>query len=436
MTLLFASKSSRRLAFVHVLYFSLVIGALWLSAQELKIAAPGESPYAVYLTLDRDVHHAMVVNFMMAGEDRPDVRAVYGRADTGSILDETVTAEPVCIKALHPPRWVFHVPLTDLEPGAAYQFKLTWGQGQESLPMQFRTVPNKGPLRFIEGGDAYASNSFTQLLRTAAAYDPMFAVIGGDFCHGNGELKNVRQWEEWLTHWQRHAVTPDGYQIPIVATLGNHETNEDVSQRYPEERAPFYLALFGHQDESVYFERRFDQGLALYMLDSDHLLPHEVQAPWLEAAMSAAEHVPVKMAVYHKPAFPAVRDFTGGGATNGQAHWVPVFDRHGLTAAFEHHGHILKRTHLLRGGQPSDAGTLYLGEGCLGDEARETAGKPTKPYLHHAATQPHCWLVDVDGKHSRYRALTPEGEIADEVRLVSGPAGAVHDAGNAQVAQR
>ena len=42
---------------------------------------------------------------------------------------------------------------------------------------------------------------------------------------------------------------------------------------------------------------------------------------------------------------------------------MPLFDNYHLTAAFEHHDHAFKRTHLLRANQTDPGGTLYLGDG-------------------------------------------------------------------------
>lgn len=44
---------------------------------------------------------------------------------------------------------------------------------------------------------------------------------------------------------------------------------------------------------------------------------------------------------------------------------VLLCDRYGLTAAFEHHDDVLKRTLSLRAGQRDASGTIYLGDGCF-----------------------------------------------------------------------
>ena len=69
----------------------------------------------------------------------------------------------------------------------------------------------------------------------------------------------------------------------------------------------------------------------------------------------------------------------------GREHWLPLFDEYGVTAAFEHHWHVMKVTKPLRNNEVSlffldldgwtrlmtakqvhEGGTVYFGDGGWG----------------------------------------------------------------------
>src|SRR5690606_36292065 len=104
-------------------------------------------------------------------------------------------------------------------------------------------------------------------------------------------------------------------------------------------------------------------GLAsLVVLDTSHIQPHAAQAAFLDDALVKARNKPFSFALYHVPLFPSVRHFDKGPSDEGRRHWLPLFDQHALTVAFENHDHALKRTPPLKGGVPA-AGTLPLSGG-------------------------------------------------------------------------
>ena len=110
--------------------------------------------------------------------------------------------------------------------------------------------------------------------------------------------------------------------------------------------------------------------------------------------------------------YPAYRPFELGGAAVGRRDWLPIFDKHQLTTAFEHHDHVFKRTKLLRNNQIDPHGTLYLGDGCWGQGARKVSDT-LRWYEVKAASLQHFWLVDVSRNGIAYRAINKEGKIFD-----------------------
>lgn len=311
-------------------------------------------------------------------------------------------------------RIVHRVELTGLEPGRTYWFVAGDGSAW-TAERKFRTIPaDDVDLRFATGGDMGVDSHVPQLLARAAAEEPRFALIGGDIAYANGSVSNIDRWDAWLGHWSLQMVTPEGYTVPVLLAIGNHEVRGSYGKTADE--APFYFGLFAQEGRRSYFVRDLGPRLSFFVLDSGHVTSHGGdQREWLDRELARRKDRPYRMAVYHVPLYPSHRDEDGGYSAAGRRFWGPLFDRHRLTVAFENHDHTLKRTHRLKGGEIDEEGTLYLGDGCWGRSPREV--HPDRWYLAHAASVRHVWIVDVESDGIEARALDEEGAVADRVTL-------------------
>ena len=248
-------------------------------------------------------------------------------------------------------------------------------------------------------------------LQHSAKLSPAFGVVGGDIAYANDALTNFAKWDAWLDHWETNMVTPAGYTIPMVLAIGNHEVRGGTASSPT--NAQFYLRYFAQNGERSYYTRTFGKNVAMFLLDSGHLSPHGgEQATWLDAALWSHREVPYKFAVYHVPLYPSVRAYDGGGSVAGRKAWLPLFDQHQLTTAFEHHDHAFKRTPLLRENKSDPHGTLYLGDGCWGMGARKIDAA-LRWYEAKAASLQHFWCVDVNRRKVEYRAVDKTGQVFD-----------------------
>jgi hypothetical protein len=151
----------------------------------------------------------------------------------------------------------------------------------------------------------------------------------------------------------------------------------------------------------------------MFLLDSGHLSSHDgEQAAWLDEQLSVHRSAPHKFAVYHVPLYPSYRAYDGAGSVKGRQSWLPIFDQHHLTAAFEHHDHSFKRTKLLRENKADPLGTLYLGDGGWGMPARNVSPE-LRWYETKAASIQHFWCVDVSRSRVEYRAINKDGRVFD-----------------------
>ena len=394
-----------------------VVGAacLTLSCVRAGVSEPasekGAKPFdppAVYLTWQRDPTTTMTVQWHSdAGGD--DV-VQYQR------LDQRVWA--TVIGSHHPmphsDRIVHVAELTGLEPGTEYRFRF----GIHSVAFTFRTMPRdvSKPIRFVVGGDTMESFDaldvwFEECRRLVAEQDPMFTVIGGDIAYANGDPKLVKRWYRWLAAWKKHMVTSRGRLIPLLMVIGNHEVQGGFGQR--PEKAPYFYSLFAMPGQRGYNVVDFGRYMSLILLDSEHT--HAIdgrQTDWLGRTLANRQDVPHIFGVYHVPAYPSVRKFNNRVSAKIRQHWVPLFEKFGLDAAFEHHDHAYKRTHLIRAGTVDPRGVLYLGDGAWGALPRKTR---EDWYLTKTASRQHFILVTIDDQSRTFQAIDIKGNVFDHV---------------------
>ncbi len=377
----------------------------------MATASAVEPPFHTYLTWQGDTSTTITVNFHTkeALENSTVYYDTKSRDGKDRPYDLKATGSSHQLDGLRDERYIHVVELTGLEPGETYYF-VAGGKRQEvTEELSFRTIPNDGsPIRFVTGGDMGIDKLARALLARAGEKDPMFGLIGGDLAYVNGDLKEFAKWDRWLRNWSSNMIAPDGRLIPMVVGIGNHEVDGAFGQ--PLEKARFYISYFAQENRS-YFSRKFGKDVVLYALDTGHIASHQSQVTWLDEAMTADEAIARKFAIYHVPLYPSVREHKG---EPGRTHWVPIFDKHGLTTAFENHDHAHKRTHVLKDNKIDPTGTLYLGDGSFGREPREL-NKAELWYMDVANSKAHFWLVEASAESVSYRAIDQHDNVFDSV---------------------
>lgn len=392
---------------------SLTAAVLTLAA--LLVTRANAAPRHVYLTWQGDTSRTMTINYQTF--ERAAASTVYydtksrGGRHTEYRYQAKGTAHQ--IPDLPDGRMVHWVELTKLSPGKTYYFIAGDPEHGFTAERKFRTVASGSQdLRFVVGGDMGVDAAVARLLQHAARLSPAFGLVGGDIAYANDMITNYARWDAWLDHWETNMITPAGLTIPMVLAIGNHEIRRGATTLSPT-NAQFYFGYFAQDRERSYRVATFGQNLALFLLDTGHAAAHDgEQAAWLDAQLAARARVPHRMAAYHVPLYPSNRAYDGGGSVKGREVWLPIFDRHRLTTAFEHHDHTFKRTHLLRKNQPDPNGTLYLGDGCFGMSARPV-DKELRWYQAKAASLQHFWCVDVTRRRVEYRAYDLDGNVFD-----------------------
>lgn len=160
----------------------------------------------------------------------------------------------------------------------------------------------------------------------------------------------------------------------------------------------------------------FGDYLSVIALDTGHTHPIPgAQTFWLYQALQNRQSMPHKMAFYHVPAYPSVREFAEKPSALIRDNWVPAFEKFGLSTAFEHHDHAYKRTHPLYQGKINfEKGVLYMGDGGWGVKKPRKPRAPTiGSYLAATASKRHFILVTLNEDFRYYQAIDYNGKVID-----------------------
>lgn len=374
-----------------------------------------KEPSALYLTWTHDPATTMVIQWhTLPKENRSDIFF----QESG--LAEWKTQEGSSKRLKRHPISVHTVELTELKPDTEYTFRI----GKEKSLYRFRTLPanNDRPLRFVIGGDAYYHLTlFKKMNEQIAKINPDFIVVGGDLSYAenlSGLLKGKqwrwKRWETFFKFWKKQMITADGRLIPIIPILGNH----DIQSKKPDQLLFYDLFAFPEKNTS-YRAIDFGDYFSLIILDTAH--HHAIegkQTAWLQSTLEERASVPLKLAAYHVSAYPSFYSFDNKTPVKIRAHWIPLFEKYNIKAAFEHHNHAFKRTHPLKNNQIDPDGILYLGDGSWGVPSRfPLFSTINRWYMAKAEFINACWLVTLQKDKAILQALNNKGTIFDEVSL-------------------
>lgn len=395
-------------------------------------------PKALYLTWQQHPESTMTISWITA-MDQPADLIEYRRMEEETTQEQKIEKQTTndfwlsatgthAVLPQKAPYFLHRVELTGLLPDTAYLFRTA----SNGISYKFKTMPLNisSDIRFVVGGDMFQSSVeiLAKTNREAAKTNPRFVLIGGDIAYASGSKTNFLKiltnqnatqtfdrWLTWLQTWKNTMVTSEGYLIPMIPTIGNHEVDGGFDQT--PEQAPFFYALFPMPGSEGYQVLDFNQYMSVFLLDSGHTHPiGGKQTAWLATALKTREQVLNKFALYHVPAYPSVRSLADRISTEIRKCWIPLFDRYFLSIAFENHDHNYKRTFPILNGKIDPSGVLYIGDGAWGvDPVRESKDVKQKWYLKSHASARHFLLVTLSPNHRSVAAITADGTTIDQV---------------------
>lgn len=342
-------------------------------------------------------------------------RIAYG--PRGGTLDRVHDAN---VRPFADTRQVVHsVTLENLSPGTAYAFQIQQretgaviGDGRYF----FRTAPasSSEPVVFVTGGDMmHNTEMLDRMNRECGRQNPLFALLGGDLAYANG--RDADRWYDWVDSWHRWSRTEDDYLVPMIAVIGNHECDTNIGSLStekqaafdPRKHAKFYYSLFPLPEGRSNFVVDFADYLSVVCLDSDHTQTPAAQVDWLAETLERRRTVPNLFACYHKPTFGTL---VKADHSEVRTHFVPLFDRYGVDAAFENDHHVYKRTLPLKQGRIHEAGTLYLGDGAWGVNTRTIPWNKVEALDYLVRGEPRNHLIRVSLFEDRQQFDAYDGE--------------------------
>lgn len=315
---------------------------------------------------------------------------------------------------------LYTVELRNLKPNCTYCFRIL---GKKKVRL-FRTMPQSlsEPISFVVGGDTNHAglDIFKDTNRVAAKTAPYFAILGGDLayaCKKNPDKgESSKEWLNWIEAYSETMITPTGHLIPLLVTIGNHDVPGEFEQKHS--TAEFFYTLFPMPGLPGYNTLRFGNYLSLYLLDTNHTNPIiGMQRHYLEQELSKDGHMQNRFAVYHVPAYPSKRKVTSEPTATIQKHWVPIFEKYNLHAAFENHDHGYKRTYPLRNGTYHPKGIIYLGDGSWGTkfpDAKQHPLKSDRPYIANFQKVRQFLFVELSQAGRKFSAINEEGQMIDQ----------------------
>jgi acid phosphatase type 7 len=308
-------------------------------------------------------------------------------------------------------RTLFEVKLTGLAPASSYEIRI----GNDGTHMRFRTLPAEleQPIQFITGGDLYHNAELmTPTTKIAATKNPYFAAIGGDWAYADGDPKLVWRWFDLFRIWQDHMVTEDGYLVPFIPAIGNHEVVGGFLQT--PDRAPLYFTFFDKPGKRTYFAVDVGNYMSIIVLDSQHLAAASgAQATWLKSSLTERQHLPHVFPMYHVPAWPSFRSLTNLHSTEVRTHWVPLFEEYGISLSFENHDHTFKRTKPIRDNRVDDEGVVYIGDGSWGVSTRRDPTAHERWYIEKVTDDHHFWNIILYPESRVVQAFNEKGDLID-----------------------
>jgi 3',5'-cyclic AMP phosphodiesterase CpdA len=248
------------------------------------------------------------------------------------------------------------VRLERMEPGTMYVYRV--GDGHYwSEWHQFRTAYDSDkPFTFVYFGDAQNAirSLWSRVIREANQHAPRaaFMLHAGDLINNDD---SDAEWGEWFGAggWLNG-------MIPVVATPGNHEYNDEygLSKHW---RPQFAFPLNGPPglEETVYW---FDyQSARIISLNSNEHI--EQQCYWLESVLADPQRPKWTIVTFHHPIFSASKNRDNDQLRGA---WRPILEKYGVDLVLQGHDHSYARTgpggptNVPEGVRSQSANTVYV----------------------------------------------------------------------------
>lgn len=404
-------------------FFFLFFISLFLTPT-LSIAA-GENPMGVHLTWDRNaVHTSMTISWETVSKNG-ESKVFYDNESGGENpakyeysveghQEELIGEDEEVVGYAH------HVTLTNLSPNESYYFVCGSQKNNYSEEFKFKTLPrHPEKLKFVVLGDTRPGaldfpEGRNNVAKGAASHDPSFIIHTGD--HIEHALSG-EEWQEYFNYIQNLWVDSDGYLIPIIPVIGNHEVGTDDEFEKSKKDARLYYSYFGLPGNERWFTLDLAPFLKFIGLDSEtYTGPDSEQYKWLANELEDSKEVTWKFSAYHRPSFGE-----GYGGEGSSSKFLPLLEKSHVDFSAEGHVHMYTRSQPLNTSIstgkyfPYDKGTVHIVAGGGGAPLYSEF-----PAWWHAAgpiTKYSYVVFEISESSAKMETFDTSGEVIDKAEI-------------------
>ncbi len=223
--------------------------------------------------------------------------------------------------------FLYEAELTELKPGTPYYYRVEYGGKKTSWYRFVTDFADKNDFKFAVMGDSRSHPEiFSRIMELTGEYSPSLIISMGDLvAHGEA-------YPEWSKYYF-DIVKNIACSIPIVSTLGDHET------AYKGKNGGELFRYFLRKDEPMdrqYFS--FDYGNA-HFVSLDYRYPDNGEmVDWFVRDMSASQ-AKWTFVYMHRPCY----NMGGHRSDWGRGVWPALFEKYRVDLVFAGHSHLYER---------------------------------------------------------------------------------------------
>ncbi len=290
------------------------------------------------------------------------------------------------------------VRISGLEPDTTYYYRVTEGDTM-SHAYAFRTLPDRGPFRFVAYGDSRSNPTAFALLNTrVAGVRPAFILHVGDLV-ANGA--NALQWDRMFFEPAQPLIA----RYCMYTVPGNHE----------QENPLYYQYLGGHYlgDNTGPSWYSFDCADAHFvMLNSCiDITPESDQYKWLVKDLASTTKRWRFVTLHH----PLYSSASHGSNMRLREVLEPLFQRYAVDVVFQGHDHDYERTwpivSALGGGRP----VTYVVTGGAGAPLYRVKGASFTAFAK--SVRNYC-VIDIEDEVMKLTAYDEDGRAFDSFSII------------------
>jgi acid phosphatase type 7 len=299
-----------------------------------------------------------------------------------------------------------HVQVSGLQASTTYRLTAS-SMGQSSREYYFTTAPKDNrEITLVYAGDSRsdietAQKISEQLADLAKSEDILALLHGGDYA----KSPDLEFWIPWLEAYSR-TTGKDGRLLPIIPVCGNHEAWQ---------KAPLFGQAYGFPggDGLFYYDCQLSAEVGIVILSTETSAAG-LQKDFLRKSLKQYQDEKRlwRITAYHRPLYPAVKE-----PATAKPVWVPLFEEFNVDLSLESDGHCIKRTLPIKNEKVDAAGVVYLGEGGYGAPQREPKDRWYLKEPGFSSSAHHVMLLKFSTEAIHYRAISPEGQILDQMEF-------------------